>query len=68
MKDAAGDEAARVFAAQFYSAIGFGKAVAVAFEQAKAALLLEDISEEEIPEVFLQDGIEAENFILVEPG
>ncbi|WP_298068441.1 hypothetical protein [uncultured Mailhella sp.] len=40
----------------------------VAFKQAKAALLLEDISEEEIPEVFLQDGIEAENFILVEPG
>lgn len=68
MKDAVGDEAARVFAAQFYFAIGFGKAVAVAFEQAKAALLLEDISEEEIPEVFLQDGIEAENFILVEPG
>ncbi len=28
MKDAVGDEAVRVFAAQFYSAIGFGKAVA----------------------------------------
>ena len=67
MKDSVGDEAARVFATQFYSAIGFGKSVAVAFEQAKAALLLEDIREEEIPELFLQDGVEAENFILVEP-
>ena len=28
--------AARIFAAQFYSAIGFGKSVNVAFEQAKA--------------------------------
>lgn len=67
MKESIGDEAARVFAAQFYSAIGFGKSVAIAFEQAKAALLLENIREEEIPELFLQDGIDAENFILVEP-
>lgn len=68
MKDSVGDEAARVFAAQFYSAIGFGKSVAVAFGQAKAALLLEGIGEEEIPELFLQQGIDAENFILVEPS
>jgi len=67
MNDAVGDEAARVFAAQFYSAIGFGKSVQAAFEQAKAALLLEDIPEENTPELFLQEGIEPESFILVEP-
>lgn len=68
MMDSIGDDAARVFAAQFYSAIGFGKSVAVAFEQAKAALLLEDIRGEETPELFLQEGVVAEDFILVEPS
>ena len=67
MADTIGDDAARVFAAQFYSAIGFGKSVSIAFEQAKAALLLEGIREEETPELFLQEGVEAEDFILVEP-
>ena len=67
MTDTIGDDAARVFAAQFYSAIGFGKSVSIAFEQAKAALLLEGIREEETPELFLQEGVEAEDFILVEP-
>lgn len=67
MTDTIGDDAARVFSAQFYSAIGFGKSVSIAFEQAKAALLLENIQEEETPELFLQEGIQAESFILVEP-
>lgn len=68
MNDAVGDDAARVFAAQFYSAIGFGKSVPIAFEQAKAALMLENIPEEDTPELFLQTGTDAENFILVEPA
>lgn len=37
-----GDEAAIVFAAQFYSSIGFGQNLQQAFDQAKAALLLKD--------------------------
>ena len=41
-----GDDAARVFAAQFYSSIGFGHSIKRAFEQAKAALMLEGIPEE----------------------
>lgn len=41
--------------------------MAFAFEQAKAALLLEDIREEETPELFLQEVVEAKDFILVEP-
>jgi hypothetical protein len=62
-----GDTAARVFAAQFYSAIGFGLSVKQAFDQAKAALMLEGISEEDTPELFVADGIDAESFILVKP-
>ena len=67
MKTSISDDAARIFAAQFYSAIGFGRTVANAFEQAKSALMLEGIREEETPELFLQEGIEADKFILVEP-
>lgn len=67
MNDSIGDEAARVFAAQFYSAIGFGKSVLTAFGQAKAALMLEGISEEVIPELFIHEEIEPDSLILVEP-
>ncbi len=67
MNDSIGDEAAKVFAAQFYSAIGFGKSVRTAFEQAKAALMLENIPEANTPELFMQEGIDADDFILVEP-
>ena len=64
----AGDDAARVFAAQFYSAIGFGKSVAVTFCQARAALMLEGISEEDIPEPHGSDGLDLENLVLVRPS
>lgn len=61
------DEAARVFAARFYSAIGFGKSVRTAFDQAKAALMLEGIAEQDTPALFLADGVDAEQLILVRP-
>ena len=67
MNDSIGDEAARVFAAQFYSAIGFGRSITQAFDQAKAALMLEGIPEERIPELFVGDGVEPEDVILVRP-
>lgn len=66
MSDSIGDKAAEVFAAQFYSAIGFGKSVKEAFEQAKAALMLEGINEENIPVLYMQDGINAEDLYIVE--
>jgi hypothetical protein len=66
MNAAIGDDAARTFAAQFYSAIGFGKSVSVAFGQAKAALMLENIPEEGTPELFVRPDVDAESFILVE--
>jgi len=67
MKTSIGDNAARVFAAQFYSAIGFGLSVKRAFEQAKAALMLEGIPEEDTPELFVADGVDSEQLILVKP-
>lgn len=67
MKTSIGDEAARVFAAQFYSAIGFGLSVKRAFEQAKAALMLEGIAEQDTPELFVSEGMDSDQLILVKP-
>jgi predicted nucleic acid-binding Zn-ribbon protein len=67
MKVDIGDEAARVFAAQFYSAIGFGHSVKRAFEQAKAALMLEGIPEENTPVLKAADEIDVGDLILVRP-
>jgi len=67
MNTSIGDEAARVFAAQFYSAIGFGLSVRRAYDQAKAALLLESIPEDKTPELFVAAGLDAETLILVKP-
>lgn len=67
MATSIGDDAARTFSAQFYSAIGFGLTVRVAFEQAKAALMLEGIPEETTPELFVADGVSDEALILVRP-
>lgn len=67
MKTTIGDDAARVFAAQFYSSIGFGLSVKRAFEQAKAALMLEGIPEDDTPELFLADGVDPEQLVIVKP-
>jgi hypothetical protein len=67
MNDAIGDEAARVFSAQFYSAIGFGRSVQQAFNQGKAALLLESIPGASTVELFARDGVDADSIVLVRP-
>lgn len=67
MNDSIGDVAARVFAAQFYSAIGFGYSVQRAFDQAKAQLMLEGIPEEDILELFVREGLSADEVVLVRP-
>lgn len=67
MNTAIGDEAAQVFAAQFYSAISFGKSVQRAFQQAKAQLLLEGIREDDTPELFVGAGIDPDEVVLVQP-
>ena len=45
MNDSISDDAARIFAANFYAALGYGRSAQNAFEQAKAALMLESIPE-----------------------
>jgi hypothetical protein len=62
-----GDEAAIAFAASFYRAIGFGRSVQDAFDQAKTALLLEGIPEEKTPELLARSGVNASEVFLVNP-
>ncbi|MHB1416287.1 MAG: CHAT domain-containing protein [Chloroflexota bacterium] len=68
MNASIGDGAARVFSAQFYSAIGFGLSIGLAFKQAKAALLLEGIPEEDKPELFVTSGVNGDDLVLVQAG
>lgn len=67
MKRDVGDLPARIFSAQFYSAIGFGLSVSKAFDQARALVAMEAPGEEFIPELYLQDGLTEESLILVRP-
>lgn len=68
MKDSIRDDAARVFAAQFYAAIGFGRSIKQAFDQGVAALLLEGILEDDIPALFTHEGVEPKDMVLVRPA
>jgi hypothetical protein len=67
MSRAIGDNAAIVFAAAFYRAIGFGRSVREAFDQGKAALLLEGIPEQRTPTLLTRSGIAAESIVLINP-
>src|SRR3954468_3198166 len=62
-----GDEAAIVFAASFYRAIGFGRSVREAFELGRAALLLEGIPEDKTPELLTHPGVDAAGLRLIAP-
>jgi hypothetical protein len=61
------DEAARVFSSQFYSSIGFGLSVQKSFDQAKALLMMEGITEEETPELFVKAGVDSNALVIVKP-
>ena len=56
------------FAAQFYSSLGFGYPVQKAYEQAKSALMLVSPTEQDTPELYLKDGIDANSFYIVRPN
>lgn len=66
MNTSIGDEAAKIFAAQFYSSIGFGRSIDTAFKQAKSALVLEGISEDSIPELYVGDNVNPAEMFLVD--
>lgn len=65
MNSAITDDAAITFVSSFYRAIGFGRSVQEAFNQAKVALLLEEIPEENVPELLVKPGIDASKIILI---
>jgi len=67
MSDSISDEAAREFAAQFYSAIGFGRSVEKAFEQGKTQLMMDGIPEEDTPMLFAGENVDACEVVLVRP-
>ncbi len=52
-----GDEAARVFAAAFYRALGFGRSVQAAFDQGRVALELAGIPEDRTPRILTRPGV-----------
>lgn len=68
MNTSISDDAARIFSSQFYSSIGFGLSVQKSFDQAKALLMMEDIPEENTPELFVQDGIDPNELFIVQPN
>ena len=67
MSTSIGDEAACVFASQLYSAIGFGLSLQTAFRQAIAQLMLEGIKEENTPKLYVKNGLDANDIVLVQP-
>ena len=66
MNDSIGDEAARVFAAAFYQALGFGKSVQAAFDQGVLELKLLGLDQDvDIPVLLVRDGVDATGATLV---
>ncbi len=65
MKTSITDEAAIIFSASFYSAIGFGLSLDKSFRQAKAALMLEGIAEQDTPQLFVKGGLDPRDIFIV---
>jgi hypothetical protein len=64
-----GDDAARVFAAAFYRALGFGRSAQAAFDQGLVALKLHGIPEDRTPRLLTRPGVDAAGlFPLVAPA
>jgi hypothetical protein len=61
------DRKAITFAASFYGAIGFGHSVKGSFEQGKAALLLDGISEADTPELLVKPNVDPAQVFLLNP-
>jgi hypothetical protein len=66
MKHDVSDETAIVFISAFYLALGFGESVQNAFQQGITQLLIKNISEEDIPQLFTRPDIDASQITLKE--
>jgi hypothetical protein len=65
MNDTIEDRAALIFAASFYRAIAFGNSVEMAFKQGIAALKLEGIEQDDIPELITREGINPSEVFII---
>lgn len=65
MKERIHSDAAAIFASSFYRAIGFGRSVQEAFDQGRAALLLEDIPRADLPILLVRDGVDPGQMFLM---
>lgn len=65
MTDTISDEAASLFAASFYRALAFGYSVRHAFMQGIAALKLEGVAEDDIPELLTRPGVDPTRIFIV---
>ena len=58
MSTAVSEDAAMIFAASFYRAIGFGRSIKDAFDQGKTAIMLEGIPEANTPQLLTRIGVD----------
>lgn len=66
MSDSIPDAAARIFAAQLYSSLGFGHTMEKAFDQACLGLTLAGMDKEAmIPRLFSREGLTADQCVLI---
>jgi hypothetical protein len=68
MNTSIGDEAAIIFAASFYRAIGFGRSIKEAFDQGKTAIMLEGIPEASTPQLLTRMGVDPSSIVLIQSG
>ncbi|MDQ3822766.1 MAG: CHAT domain-containing protein [Actinomycetota bacterium] len=67
MDESVEDDAAKLFAGQFYNAIGFGQSLAQAFEQAKTHVMLETGGTSGEPRLHTAAGVDGDSIYLVRP-
>ena len=60
-----GDKAAIEFSAAFYRAIGFGKSIQEAFDQAVTKLMMDNIPEENTPQLICKRGCKAKEAFVI---
>ncbi|MFP4056938.1 MAG: CHAT domain-containing protein, partial [Candidatus Brocadiia bacterium] len=65
MRSSIDDDAAIIFAASLYRAIGFGQSIQGSFNQGITSLLLHSAGHEEVPKLFVRNGADAERIHLV---
>ena len=68
MKESIRDDATIAFSSSFYRAIGFGRSLQEAFDQGITSLLLEGIPQEDIPELLVKQGVDANKVFLIAPA